>query len=82
MAANESISKFEQRTFTAAPLTLPKGVTHWNWGWDQIMFQDHTGEWWMNTVEGLVRYPKMTSLQQLGRAHPKAIYTEERRLDL
>ena len=74
--ANESISKFEQRTFTAVPLTLPKGTTHWNWGWDQITFQDHTGEWWMNTVEGLVRYPKMTTLQQLARARPKAIYTE------
>jgi PAS domain S-box-containing protein len=70
----DSISKFESGRFTAVPLTLPRGMSYWGWGWYQLMFQDHSGEWWMTTGQGLVRYPRLTNLRQITRAHPKAIY--------
>src|SRR5262249_83905 len=57
------------------PLTLPHGMSYWGWGWYQIMFQDHYDEWWMSTGQGLVRYPRLTSLEQLAHSRPKAIYT-------
>lgn len=37
--------------------------------------QDHTGEWWVPTGEGLYRYPKLPNPELLARAHPRAIYT-------
>jgi PAS domain S-box-containing protein len=71
---NISISRFDGKGFAAIPLTLPRGVTYAGWGWYQATFQDHLGEWWMSTGQGLVRYPRLTSLDQITRARPKAIY--------
>src|SRR5262249_21061080 len=68
------ISKFERGRFTAVPLTLPHGMFYWGWGWYQLMFQDRSGEWWMTTGQGLVRYPRLTSIQQITHARPTAIY--------
>lgn len=69
------LNRFDGMRFTAARLTLPRGISYWGWGWYQVMFQDSAGEWWMPTGEGLVRYPKITSLEQITSTPPKAIYT-------
>ena len=69
------LDRFDGGRFTTVPLTLPKGMTYWGWGWNQVMFQDRRGEWWMNTGEGLVRYPRLTRIEQITHARPKAIYT-------
>ena len=69
------INRFDGRGFSGVPLTLPAGITRRTWGWYQHIFQDHTGEWWMSTGQGLARYPKLAKLEQLSRARPKAIYT-------
>jgi len=71
----ESITRFDGSRFKAVKLNLPKGISSWGWGWYQVIFQDHTGEWWMNTGEGLVRYPRTARLEQLTHATPKAVYT-------
>jgi ligand-binding sensor domain-containing protein/signal transduction histidine kinase len=75
ITGNGDLDRFDGRRFIAAPLTLPKGMSYWGWGWYQVMFQDSRGEWWMNTGEGLVRYPRLTRIEQLTHARPKAIYT-------
>ena len=74
-AGNAFINRFDGRGFISAPLALPKGISNWGWGWNQIMFQDSRKEWWMNTAEGLVRYSKLSSIAQTTHARPKAIYT-------
>ena len=74
ITTNGFISRFEHGRFTAVPLTLPKGMYYRGWGWYQITFQDSAGEWWISTGEGLVRYPRLTSLEQITHARPKAIY--------
>ncbi|MEK6324055.1 MAG: two-component regulator propeller domain-containing protein [Acidobacteriota bacterium] len=71
---NGFINRFDRRKFAAVRLALPRG-SRWGWGWYQTMFEDRAGEWWMSTGQGLVRYPKITRLEQLTRARPKAIYT-------
>ncbi|HKF59616.1 MAG TPA: two-component regulator propeller domain-containing protein [Blastocatellia bacterium] len=71
---NVVISKFDRGRFIAVPLTLPPGISYWGWGWNQVIFQDHSGEWWMSTGQGLVRYPKLTNLAEITHAHPKAVY--------
>jgi len=75
VSTNTVISKLEQGRFTAAPLTLPKGVSYWGWGWYQVTLQDHTGDWWIPSFGGLVRYASLTSPEQVTRARPTAIYT-------
>jgi PAS domain S-box-containing protein len=70
-----AISRFDGARFTAVPLTLPNVMSYWGWGSYQVTFQDHVGEWWMSTGEGLVRYGKLTSLERITHARPKAIYT-------
>jgi ligand-binding sensor domain-containing protein len=50
-------------------------MSYWSWGWYQIRFQDSRGEWWMNTGEGLVRYPKLARIEEITYTRPKAIFT-------
>jgi hypothetical protein len=44
------------------------------WGWHQTIVQDKTGEWWIPTAEGLVRFPNVP-IEALERTRPKAVYT-------
>ena len=37
--------------------------------------QDHLGEWWAATPEGLYRFPAVSHLEDLAEVPPKAIYT-------
>lgn len=75
MSGNVFLSTVSGRKFTTVQPALPKSNIYRGWGWYQTTFQDHTGEWWMPTGEGLVRYPKVDDIEQLGRIHPKAFYT-------
>ncbi|MGH9821845.1 MAG: two-component regulator propeller domain-containing protein [Blastocatellia bacterium] len=74
LTSNESLNLLDRGRFRAVSLTLPKGVRGWTWGWNQITFQDHAGEWWVNTGDGLVRYPKLANVFDLSRARPRAVY--------
>jgi ligand-binding sensor domain-containing protein/signal transduction histidine kinase len=69
------LNRFDGQRFAAAQLTLPKGLSYWGWGWYQVTFQDSQGEWWMPTGHGLIRYPKLSRLDQLTHVRPRAIYT-------
>lgn len=68
------INRFDGERFTALGLTLPKSITYWGWGWNQVMLEDLGGDWWMATGGGIVRYPRLRRLEQISNAHPKAIY--------
>jgi len=37
--------------------------------------RDRTGEWWVPTFSGLVRFPRVASLSELERVGPVAVYT-------
>jgi ligand-binding sensor domain-containing protein/signal transduction histidine kinase len=73
---DDTISRLDGGRLKAVPLALPTGIYSWGWGWYQIMFQDSAGEWWLTSDQGLVRYPRLTSLEQLRRTRPRAVYTE------
>ena len=74
---DDTISGLDGARFTAVPLRLPAGVLSWGWGWYQTIFQDSAGEWWLPSDQGLIRYPRLTSVKQLRSAQPRAIYTEK-----
>jgi ligand-binding sensor domain-containing protein/signal transduction histidine kinase len=72
MLGEKSINRFDGRRFTA---TWPQGVKASGWGWNQTAFQDHAGEWWLDTDQGVYRFPKVSNVSQLAHARPKAVYT-------
>lgn len=68
------ISEFDGRSFRAVRPNLPKRISYFGWGWNQITFQDHTGEWWVATGQGLCRFPKVDDIGKLARIRPRAVY--------
>ena len=70
------INQFDGRRFQKTRINLPAGVAP-TWGWDQIVTQDHTGEWWVPTTSGLYRFPALKSLQDFATARPREVYTTE-----
>jgi ligand-binding sensor domain-containing protein/two-component sensor histidine kinase len=45
------------------------------WGWHQWVLQDHAGDWWIPTGEGLYRFTGADGFEDLGRSEPSAVYT-------
>ncbi len=41
------------KRFTSIHPKYPDTIHNFGWGWNQIAFQDHAGEWWLPTGEGL-----------------------------
>jgi ligand-binding sensor domain-containing protein/signal transduction histidine kinase len=66
------INRFDGQRFTA---TWPEGVSPTGWGWNQVAFEDHTGEWWLDTALGVYRFSKVNNVVQLAHARPKKVYT-------
>jgi ligand-binding sensor domain-containing protein len=61
--------------FQAVAPRLPRSVTYLGWRPAQVLLQDHTGEWWLASSQGLCRYPRLDSPLQLANAEPKSVYT-------
>ncbi len=70
------IHRFDGRHFTVTKPNSSRQINY-GWGWNQIAFQDSTGEWWVPTIEGLYRFPRTSGVEQLGHILPKAIYTNK-----
>jgi len=51
------LQRFDGARFTSLRPRLPKGVNYMGWGERQTVLQSRTGEWWLATGQGLVRYP-------------------------
>jgi signal transduction histidine kinase/ligand-binding sensor domain-containing protein len=69
------ISRFDGKEFTSVRPNLPKTVTDLSWRERTGLIQDHLGEWWISTSEGLFRFPNVGRIEDLARAHPIAVYT-------
>jgi ligand-binding sensor domain-containing protein len=67
------INQFDGEKFIAVAPDLRGGMYN-GWGWNQITFQDHTGDWWVTTGQGLVRFPNVAGIEQLAHTPPKAVY--------
>ncbi len=71
---NKLIEWFDGKQFNSFVPRVDSRLKGWGWGSHQNTFQDHTGEWWVATGEGLYRYPKV-KVEQLAKTPPKAVYT-------
>jgi ligand-binding sensor domain-containing protein/signal transduction histidine kinase len=61
--------------FHAIAPRVPKSVSYFGWRAARVILQDHTGEWWLATSQGLCRYPRVEDPMQLAQTAPKAVYT-------
>jgi signal transduction histidine kinase/ligand-binding sensor domain-containing protein len=50
------------------------------WGWHQWTLQDHLGDWWLPTPEGLFRFSRIARPEDLATASPVAVYTRRQGL--
>ena len=76
---NRNIRRFDGNRFVSVAPMVPGHDSSWDWsgwGWGQIHLQDHLGEWWFATGQGLLRYPKVKRLEDLAHTPPKAWYRD------
>jgi ligand-binding sensor domain-containing protein/signal transduction histidine kinase len=52
-----SINKFDGYRFHRVPIKAPSGIG-WGWSWSQIIVHSRSGDWWLATGSGLLRYRK------------------------
>ncbi|MBI3951805.1 MAG: ATP-binding protein [Acidobacteria bacterium] len=73
------LGQFDGHKFTWVRPNAPKRITwFFGWGWNQIVLQDHTGEWWIMASSPwgeLYRFPKINRFEDLKTIRPKAVYT-------
>jgi ligand-binding sensor domain-containing protein/signal transduction histidine kinase len=56
---------------------VPKGFgDDATWGWNQVLLQARTGEWWAGTKHGLCRYPALKAAALQGR-RPQVCYSPD-----
>jgi hypothetical protein len=71
------INHFDGQRFNGVKLQVPREIKGFGWGWNQVTFQDHAGEWWVPTYYGLYRFPRVASVDQLAHTRPKAVYNQQ-----
>jgi len=59
----------------AATPDYPRSLKKPGWGEGQIVLQDHLGEWWITSEDGLFRYPAV-ALEKLPQTGPQAHYRD------
>jgi len=69
------VARFDGTRFVPIRPSWPNSITYWGWGSEQIAVQDRAGEWWIATGKGLCRFARVTRMDQLAGARPKAVYT-------
>ena len=68
------VHQLEVDHFVKVGPQFPSGVKDFGFGWNQTVLQDHAGEWWMPTGEGLYRFARTRSVEELAHARPVAVY--------
>ncbi len=74
------ISRFDGKGFVSVAPKAPGHDASWDWGtwgWGQLHFQDHRGEWWVGTGSAIYRYPRVRRLEDLAWTLPEKVYTSK-----
>ncbi len=69
------ISRFDADKFSLVKLKLPESVDYHGWGWQQTVWQDSRGAWWIPSGDGLFRSPDNTDFENLARAKLEKVET-------
>lgn len=74
ISAKWTINRLDGERFTALRPNLPHEIIDSSSGrW--VIIQDHLGEWWVATSQGVYRFPNVSRLEDLARVRPLAVYT-------
>lgn len=74
-STNWLVSRFDGRGFTTVRPRLPAGLPPTRWRFFQSTIEDHLGDWWIATGEGLCRFAKPARVEELAERAPSAVYT-------
>lgn len=55
---------------------FPRGMNFRGWGWNQIVVRDRRGAWWFPTDDGLIEWPAVKNIEELGRIAPTKIHAK------
>jgi ligand-binding sensor domain-containing protein len=69
-----TLNQFEQGRFTPIQPYIPASIHDLGWGEVSVTLQDRKGRWWVASVNGLLRYPKVGRLADLAHTPPDVIY--------
>ena len=69
------VSRFDGDRFAPVRPPLPPYVDYSGWGWQQTVWQDSRGAWWIPSGWGLFRTRDGTSFADLARARPAEVRT-------
>ena len=72
-----TLSRFDGERFVPIRPRWPEGLTYFGWGRGEIALEDHAGEWWIATGQGLARFAAVKRVEDLSGARPKALYTKQ-----
>jgi signal transduction histidine kinase/ligand-binding sensor domain-containing protein len=68
------VSRFDGDKFSLVKPLLPK-ISYYGWGWQQTVWQDSKGAWWIPIGGGVVRSPDNTSFENLATAALEIVKT-------
>jgi PAS domain S-box-containing protein len=69
------LSRFNGQRFVTNSLRFRAGDLGASWGGIQCILQDHSGDWWVASRIGLLRFSRERYPELLATAQPKAVYT-------
>jgi ligand-binding sensor domain-containing protein/signal transduction histidine kinase len=70
-----AINFFQNDQFVPVQPNVPARVAVASRGFPRTAIEDHLGDWWVPTVEGLYRFPRVEDVRQLAHVRPRAVYT-------
>jgi ligand-binding sensor domain-containing protein len=70
-----AINVLENNRFVPVQPNVPASVAWASRGFPRMAIEDHLGEWWVPTTEGLYRFPVVDQVRQLAHVRPRAVYT-------
>ncbi|MBA2602569.1 MAG: hypothetical protein H0U94_03185, partial [Acidobacteria bacterium] len=70
-----AINFFENNQFVRVRSNVPASVAWASRGFPRMAIEDHLGDWWVPTAEGLYRFPAVDDVRQLAQVRPRAVYT-------
>jgi len=76
LAANRRVSFstfWTDIVFRSVRLNLPRQISSLGWGWNHILVESPTHDWWVATGQGIAWFPAVAQIDQLARISPRLV---------
>jgi two-component sensor histidine kinase/streptogramin lyase len=72
--SRHTLNLFKRGRFTSIQPYVPASIHDFGWGEGSVTLQDRKGRWWLASVNGVLRYPKVARQADLAHTAPDAVY--------